>query len=190
MTSKLLKRLTSAVKYLAMQASLIKGLPASFRRAALYVSSRAASICVATCAIWCCIPWNTKSAITTSVNALSSRGMWVIANMGLESFLDLHLEVKDAFSKLHPLSSVRNRVVKATLCQPKHLKHTQTDKVSTCSTLMWHSVVSIRALLTSFNWNENILFTWAAIPILPSFSIPMAYLYPWPTCPKMFVSGT
>lgn len=53
--------LTSALKYLAMQASLMKVLPASFRRAALYVNSRAASICVATWAIWCCIPWNIRS---------------------------------------------------------------------------------------------------------------------------------
>lgn len=56
---------TSAAKYLAMQASLMKGLPASFRRAALYVSSRAASICVATWAIWCCIPCNSKTTMTT-----------------------------------------------------------------------------------------------------------------------------
>lgn len=39
--------------------------------------------------------------------------------------MDHDLEVKDTFSKLHPLSGVRNRVIKATLCQSKHLKHTQ-----------------------------------------------------------------
>lgn len=45
----------------------------------------------------------------------------------MESVVHCNLEVKDAFSKLHPLSGVRNSVVKATLCQSKHLKH----KVST-----------------------------------------------------------
>lgn len=64
---------TSAAKYLAMQASLIKGLPASFRRAELYVSSRAASICVATWAIWCCIPCDSKITMTTPSNTLSRR---------------------------------------------------------------------------------------------------------------------
>lgn len=65
---------TSAVKYLAMQASLMKGLPASFRRAELYVSSRAASICVATWAIWCCIPCDSKISMTTPLNT-PSRGI-------------------------------------------------------------------------------------------------------------------
>lgn len=64
---------TSAAKYLAMQASLMKGLPASFKRAALYVSSRAASICVATWAIWCCIPYNSKISMTAPLNTPSCR---------------------------------------------------------------------------------------------------------------------
>lgn len=62
---------TSAVKYLAMQASLMKGLPASFKRAELYVSSRAASICVATWAIWCCNPCDSKITMTTPPNTSS-----------------------------------------------------------------------------------------------------------------------
>lgn len=41
---------------------------------------------------------------------------------GSDSVLDRYLEVKDALSKLHPLSGVRNSVVEATLCQAQHLR--------------------------------------------------------------------
>jgi len=39
---------------------------------------------------------------------------------------DRNLEIKDALSELHPLSGVRNCLVKATLRQSNHLKHTET----------------------------------------------------------------
>lgn len=45
-----------------------------------------------------------------------------------------HLEVKDTFAKLHPLSCVRNCVVKATLRQPKHLKHRRTKSANAALT--------------------------------------------------------
>lgn len=53
--------------------------------------------------------------------ALSPQG--VVKNQSPN--IDRDLEVKDTFSKLHPLSGVRNSVIKATLRQSKHLKHTQ-----------------------------------------------------------------
>lgn len=109
----------------------------------------------------------------------------------MESILDLYLEVKNTFSKLHPLPGVRNCVVKATLCQPKHLKHTEAKLPH--ATFPFYTLLSwvehVQFVLNTLN--RNVLwFTWAAIPILPSFNIPMAYLYPWPICPKMFFSGT
>lgn len=39
-----------------------------------------------------------------------------------EIILSFYLEVKNTFSKLHPLFGVWNSVVKATLCQSQHLK--------------------------------------------------------------------
>lgn len=43
----------------------------------------------------------------------------------MESISELHLEVKDAFSKLDPLSGVRNCVIKASLSKAKHLEATE-----------------------------------------------------------------
>lgn len=79
---------TSAAKYFAMQASLMKGLPASLRRAALYVSSRAASICVATWAIWCCIPCDSKTCVTTPLNT-PSRGIRLTGAMQTGNWIHL-----------------------------------------------------------------------------------------------------
>lgn len=129
--------LTSAVKYLAMQASLMKGLPASFRRAALYVSSRAASICVATWAIWCCIPC--RSIITTS------RSVW--DPKGTEVPSETNLEVKDALSELDPLSSVGNCAVEATLRQSEHLQHKELAEAK----LSFHSVTKTQ------KWDNTVL---------------------------------
>lgn len=60
----------------------------------------------------------------------------------MESILELHLEVKDAFSKLSPLSGVRNCVVKAPLCKAKHLKATEV-RVSARGTIvvMEHRII-------------------------------------------------
>ena len=60
--------------------------------------------------------------------------------------LHLYLEVKDPFTKLHPLSGVRNSVVKATLCQPEHLRHTHTDKVGACDISISHVFIVNKAL--------------------------------------------
>lgn len=104
-----------------MQASLMKGLPASFRRAALYVSSRAASICVATWAIWCCIPCDSLNDSSTEHTVRNQSHRHDVEGK-LKSISKLYLEVKDAFSKLAPLSGVRDCVVKAALRKAKHLK--------------------------------------------------------------------
>lgn len=43
----------------------------------------------------------------------------------MESISVLHLEVKDAFPELDPLSGVRNCVIEATLSKAKHLEATE-----------------------------------------------------------------
>jgi hypothetical protein len=48
----------SAAYHFAIAPSLANGCPASTSLAALYTRSLAASSCVATCAIWCCMLWN------------------------------------------------------------------------------------------------------------------------------------
>lgn len=104
----------------------MKGLPASIRRAALYVSSRAASICVATWAIWCCIPCDSSNDNSTE-HTVRNQSHMAQCHREMKSISKLYLEVKDAFSKLAPLSGVRDCVVKAALRKAKHLKATGTS---------------------------------------------------------------
>lgn len=99
----------------------MKGLPASIRRAALYVSSRAASICVATWAIWCCIPCDSSNDNSTE-HTVRNQSHMARCHREIKSISKLYLEVKDAFSKLAPLPGVRDCVVKAALRKAKHLK--------------------------------------------------------------------
>lgn len=57
-----------------------------------------------------------------------SRQCEFAAPTGTEAPSEADLEVKDAFSKLDSLPCVWNCAVKATLCQPEHLQHKQSQQ--------------------------------------------------------------
>lgn len=62
-----------------------------------------------------------------------------------EIIWSFYLKVKDTFSKLHPLPGVWNSVVKATLCQPQHLKHR--DTISMLIILISQLLIALKGIL-------------------------------------------